>query len=49
LNTQLQSAANLLEQLKEAYRTLPLPIQARVASLLRGSIPQQPLPIEHAG
>jgi hypothetical protein len=49
MNTQLQSPADLLDQLREAYRSLPAHMQARVASLLRASLPPQPLPIERAG
>jgi hypothetical protein len=37
----IQSAGKLLEELREAYRSLPQPIQERVAYLLRDSILQK--------
>ena len=37
----VQSAGKLLEELREAYRSLPQPIKEHVACLLRDSILQK--------
>jgi len=48
MNNDLQSARDLLEELTEAYRALPRPMQARVAALLLRSIPLEPSNLELA-
>ena len=41
MNNEVQLEGNLLEELREAYRSLPKHIQVRVACLLRDSAPQE--------
>ena len=41
MNNEVQLEGNLLEELREAYRSLPRHIQVRVACLLRDSAPQE--------
>jgi hypothetical protein len=48
MNNEDPLEGNLLEELREAYRSLPRHIQLRVACLLRESAPQEQSDVELA-
>jgi hypothetical protein len=48
MNDEVQLEGNLLEELREAYRSLPRHIQIRVAGLLRESAPPEQSDVELA-